>query len=752
MKKIISVIAVAIIIVSLFSSALLVKAQTYNEETIIMKYYSGGSWTSFSPSCEKTSISGLRLTTNHSFYLKYRTLNSGKTGFYSAVNSTSTADSAYAGTGHLESTQRNIQCLGIDVYNAATDSKISSGIVVMYRVKISSGWLSWVSNAPSEEMQIVKNTYSLDGNLDAASSYAGKQGEDICGIEIRVFVLSDTQELPIELSGTEQTPVLKYAEDTSELIGFNKKLENKDIISAIQIETDKSKNYYLSYSVSAEGNSGYYSAVKSIDNDYAGIFGRAIEAIRINVFDLNGRAIDEGVVVLYRVYTDKWLPWVSNATSEYMNSVKLRYNIAGQLDFSSSYAGVKGKRIKGIEIRVFEEKELLYDCGSLNLTSLSVPYISQVNSYPTGCESVSTVMALNFMGNSITVDDFIDKYLDKSPYIHNFDPNECFGGDPRSSSGMGCWSPAIMKALNKFLPETSLYALNVSATSLEELCQTYIDDGIPVILWATQDMKNAYKVNYEEGLEWIAPEHCLVMTGYDERCYIFNDPLKNQNVHYLKADVNESYKALGMQSIVILSKNKPEKPNAPKVISNIGTSVVLNEGYEYSKDSVSWQRENAFENIELDKVYTFYQRIPETETSIASEISEPLYFVKASGVKHGLSGATKIVLDFEEGYEYSIDTLNWQESNVFEGLIPMTEYKVYRRLKGEDIYSAFDENAKTFITDGADFIADPTSLDLVALRKLLLKNNRTNLANDFTGDNIIDVRDLIRLKKIMAGI
>ena len=44
---------------------------------------------------------------------------------------------------------------------------------------------------------------------------------------------------------------------------------------------------------------------------------------------------------------------------------------------------------------------------------LHVPYIDQSVRYPTGCESVSAVMLLRFLGMEITVDEFIGRYLEK---------------------------------------------------------------------------------------------------------------------------------------------------------------------------------------------------------------------------------------------------------------------------------------------------------------------------------------------------
>ena len=46
---------------------------------------------------------------------------------------------------------------------------------------------------------------------------------------------------------------------------------------------------------------------------------------------------------------------------------------------------------------------------------IEVPYIDQSVKYPTGCESVSAVMLLQYLGYDITVEEFIDRYLECRP-------------------------------------------------------------------------------------------------------------------------------------------------------------------------------------------------------------------------------------------------------------------------------------------------------------------------------------------------
>ena len=44
---------------------------------------------------------------------------------------------------------------------------------------------------------------------------------------------------------------------------------------------------------------------------------------------------------------------------------------------------------------------------------IKVPYLSQSPRYPTGCESVSSVMLLQHLGYEITVDEWIEHYLEQ---------------------------------------------------------------------------------------------------------------------------------------------------------------------------------------------------------------------------------------------------------------------------------------------------------------------------------------------------
>lgn len=196
---------------------------------------------------------------------------------------------------------------------------------------------------------------------------------------------------------------------------------------------------------------------------------------------------------------------------------------------------------------------------------IDVPYIDQTEYYPSGCEVVSATMLLQYYGYEIFVDQYVDKYLDmstiesKDGILMAEDPNDYFIGDPRSSYSYGCFAPVIVKSMNKIL-DGGKKAENITGTSLEVIAENYIKKGIPVLIWATIEMEPP-----SEGTDWllksngrryhwIGGEHCLVLVGYDETSYYFNDPYANNGlVAYKKEVVEQRYEDLGKQAIVVLN-------------------------------------------------------------------------------------------------------------------------------------------------------------------------------------------------------
>ncbi len=199
---------------------------------------------------------------------------------------------------------------------------------------------------------------------------------------------------------------------------------------------------------------------------------------------------------------------------------------------------------------------------------IDVPHISQVGILPNGCEAVSATMLLHYSGFDADPIDFVDNYLEKGEvYIkwgcrYGPDPKVAYAGDPKSEKGgWGCFAPVIVKALNKYL-DGEMFAKNLSGSSLEELAQQYLVNDIPVAVWVTQGMEEIDRLyqwqSYDKSETFLYPvsQHCMVLTGFDETYYYFNDPLSetDEQVKYEKSVVDACYNSMGKQAVAIVEK------------------------------------------------------------------------------------------------------------------------------------------------------------------------------------------------------
>ncbi|MBQ8725434.1 MAG: C39 family peptidase, partial [Oscillospiraceae bacterium] len=192
-----------------------------------------------------------------------------------------------------------------------------------------------------------------------------------------------------------------------------------------------------------------------------------------------------------------------------------------------------------------------------------VPILSQLPDFPTGCESVSACMLLMYNGYEITPDVFIDKYLSKSDDFYHKngicwgpDPYTHFIGDPRQSTAYGCMAPVIKNAIDKALGRSDWGGIT-DCESLNQLCSSYICKDIPVMVWTSLNMESprpgsVWRLPDGSEYQWLANEHCMVLVGYDESHYYFNDPNSGKTVKYPKEVSERRYAAFEYQSIVIM--------------------------------------------------------------------------------------------------------------------------------------------------------------------------------------------------------
>ena len=192
-----------------------------------------------------------------------------------------------------------------------------------------------------------------------------------------------------------------------------------------------------------------------------------------------------------------------------------------------------------------------------------VPIIAQYPDFPTGCESVSAVIALQYAGVDISVADFVDRYLDKSTHFYNEngkrygpDPHKVFVGDPRSTASFGCMAPVIENAVKKIVG-SSMTVENRTGYTLPMLCKSYIDKGIPCVVWVSIGMLETYRSaswTLEDGSTYYFPanEHCMVLIGYSDTHYYFSDPYRGEQVKYACALAEQRFEEMGRQALVVM--------------------------------------------------------------------------------------------------------------------------------------------------------------------------------------------------------
>ena len=199
----------------------------------------------------------------------------------------------------------------------------------------------------------------------------------------------------------------------------------------------------------------------------------------------------------------------------------------------------------------------------------NVPFIDQTEKYPTGCESISTMMCLLYWKIDITPEEFIDNYVDKGIFYYKNGqlyaphPSNKFIGSPYDPSSYGCYEPVIERALNKLVLDKKLNfdVVNLTNVEMDKIKSDYIDKDIPVIFWATMHMwdyviGNMWTVpETGEKFQWRGREHCLLLIGYDDNNYIFNDPMHERKCKYPKEQVEKCHKDQYSMAVALVKKN-----------------------------------------------------------------------------------------------------------------------------------------------------------------------------------------------------
>lgn len=191
---------------------------------------------------------------------------------------------------------------------------------------------------------------------------------------------------------------------------------------------------------------------------------------------------------------------------------------------------------------------------------ISVPALCQYPLLPSGCEATAAAMVLRYYGSDITPEVFASMYLVceelfySGEKLYGPDPYEKFAGSPFGESYCyGCFAPVIEEAVNSM---TGFSGETITGKSLSELCGLYIDNGKPLLVWVTMEMRepeDGRVWNLPDGREfvWTAGEHCMVLTGYGDGIYYFNDPRSGGSVIFPEDISEKRFSQLGSQAVLI---------------------------------------------------------------------------------------------------------------------------------------------------------------------------------------------------------
>lgn len=180
-------------------------------------------------------------------------------------------------------------------------------------------------------------------------------------------------------------------------------------------------------------------------------------------------------------------------------------------------------------------------------------WLSQNPELPTGCEITSLTSVLNYYGINVKKETMADDYLKKGDGSYY----KMFLGNPRDAGSFGCMAQPIVDAANLYFKKNnvSMKASNVSGLTFDKILE-YVSQGVPMIVWNTMGMAPAYESQTLtlDGREytWIAPEHCVVVVGYDldnNEVYVA-DPMAGMVTRNLKT-FEERYDSLKRQAVYV---------------------------------------------------------------------------------------------------------------------------------------------------------------------------------------------------------
>ena len=439
--------------------------------------------------------------------------------------------------------------------NECVDSSLTNDIKYVYTVRcVNPDTGAWESDYDSKGLEIYYHTTPKLTDISGAATGVRVNWKAVGGIKYYKVYYKDngsswTLATPQPVTGTAYT---------FKTTNYRHKIE---LTVKCSDANGKSLSYHQSPGLSVE----YLNMPK-------------ITSVSRDVSDMTLRWSSVGGTYKYRVFYYNGSTWksigsTSSTSFTYSDGYCDGYEDSkgGDYYFTVRCFDKYGKYVSGFESPGYKFK---YDfVPKKQKVQLKCPYYSQ-NVMKAGCETYATVMLLHFFGFGISPTDFADEFVLQRPA--SFYNGRMYGPSMDSAfcgnvyNGWGINAKGMAKCINNYLVDrkSKLRATAYTGKSLQYLCNKYVAEGRPVLVWSTSQLTEAYvasrwTVDYTNGddhkteEEWYHGEHCLVLIGYDfpNRRYIYNDSLAlDRSVgvsNWAKVRSEDRFETLGSQSIVI---------------------------------------------------------------------------------------------------------------------------------------------------------------------------------------------------------
>lgn len=385
----------------------------------------------------------------------------------------------------------------------------------------------------------------------------------------------------------------------------------------------------------------------------------------------------------------------NGATSSTLNvlDVNLAMNGAQYRCLASNTEGVAISNTATLTVAIVNVNFNVEDLSTITLPNVEFGYVEKpfiITAQNTGNQAVNwPIQLLGTNASSFT--------LSKTNLIIAPGANNFFSITPKPNLGVGNYTAIVKIEMAPFVFYTFNVAFEVTKSSQVAPSNVEIIETNSTSITLTPN--SSYEYSIDNGVNWQASN-------------IFNNLTPSTLYMFLirKAGTSSFMPSPSVTLASVTSIALKQTANTPSIldyniaVQSIGHDFIIltsNDALEYSiNNGVNWQQSSAFTNLNANTLYTFNIRLKETSTHYASAISLNNISVTTGKILQGaITGnliATQGSNNFNvnvtgvtntEDVQYSLDSVNWQDSNTFINLIP-GDYVISIRLKGSQTHEA----------------------------------------------------------------